>query len=103
MWVGVPYTGCKHKSEIPCTREDEAIAFAVGVMLGGGDCSVFMQNDGLGNSVNIIATLLQPYEIKVPLEIYVRHTPEHHAYMGYITKDLMKLLGYEGSNKTNNG
>jgi len=103
MRVGIPYTGCPHKSEVPCTREDEAVAFAVGVHLGGGECSVFMQNDGLANCVNIIATLLKPYDIKIGMEVKVRHEPEHHRYMGKITKPLMELLGYAESNQTNNG
>jgi sulfopyruvate decarboxylase TPP-binding subunit len=103
MHVGVPYTGCLYKSEVPVTREDEAIAFAVGVALGGGECQVYMQNDGLGQCVNIICTLLKPYDIKIPMEIKVRHSPEHHAYMGKITPELLRLLGYAESNKRNNG
>ena len=94
MRVGIPYSGCKHTSEVPCTREDEAIAFAVGVQLGGGECSVFMQNSGLGHCVDIITSLLKPYDIKIPMEVSVRHEPEHHRYMGSITKELMELLGY---------
>ncbi|KKM77151.1 hypothetical protein LCGC14_1373010 [marine sediment metagenome] len=94
MRVGIPYSGCKFKSEVPVTREDEAIAFAVGVILGGGECEVFMDNSGLAISVNIIATFLKPYDIKVPMTVKVRHEPEHHRFMGKITEDLMRLLGY---------
>jgi len=100
--VGIPYTGCKHQSEVPVTREDEAIAFAVGVALGGGECQVYMDNSGLGQCVNIISTLLRPYQITIPLEVSVRHEPEHHKYMGKITKPLMELLGYAESNPRNN-
>lgn len=103
MKVGVPYSKCPHTSEVPCTREDEAIAFAAGVIIGGGDCSVFMQNSGLGTSVDVIASLLKPYDIKVPMEIHVRHEPEHHRFMGSITYKLMELLGYAESNKRDNG
>jgi len=103
MWVGIPYTGVKHTSEVPVTREDEALAFATGVILGGKECFVFMQNSGLGHCIDTITSLLIPYQIKVPMEINVRHEPEHHAYMGKITADLLRLLGYAESNKTNNG
>ena len=98
MKVGIPFSGCKHLSEVPCTSEQEAVAFAVGVTLGGGECSVFMQNDGFANCINIMTTLLKPYDIKIPLEVNVRHSPEHHYYMGKITKPLMELLGYAESN-----
>ncbi len=102
MIVGIPYSGCPYKSEVPVTREDEAIAFAVGVVLGGGECSVFMDNSGLANCVNVIATLLKPYDIKIPMEVKVRHEPEHHRFMGSITEPLMRLLGYETSNRKDN-
>jgi len=103
MWVGVPYTDCPHKSEVPCTREDEAIAFAVGVQLGGGECSVFMSSPGFGNCINIIATLLKPYNIRIPMEVKIRHQPEHHAYMGSYMPKLMEMFGYATSNKKDNG
>jgi len=102
MRVGIPYTNCPFTSEVPCTSEEEAIAFAVGVILGGGECEVFMDNSGLGRCVNIIATLLKPYRITVPMSVKVRYDPEHHRFMGSITEPLMKLLGYETSNRKNN-
>ena len=100
--VGIPYSGCPYESAVPCTREDEAIAFAAGVIVGGGEALVFMQNSGLGHSLDVIMSLLKPYDIKVPMEIKVRHEPEHHYYMGKITKDLVRLIGYEEGNKKNN-
>ena len=102
MRVGIPYTGCKYESEVPCTREDEAIAFACGVILGGGECEVFMQNSGLGHCVDIITSLVRTYGIDVPLEINIRHEPEHHRLMGEITEPLLKLLGYEKSDRRYN-
>lgn len=102
MRVGIPYTGCLYKSEVPCTSEEEAIAFAVGVQLGGGECEVFMQNDGFLRCLNVITTLLKPYDIIVPMEIKVRYTPEHHYYAGKIMNDIMKALNYETSDRKNN-
>jgi sulfopyruvate decarboxylase TPP-binding subunit len=100
--IGVPYTNCPYISEVPCTREDEALAFAAGVILGGGECEVFMQNSGLGHCIDIITSLLKPYDIKINMILSVRHEPEHHAFMGRITNDLIKLLDYQTGSRENN-
>jgi phosphonopyruvate decarboxylase len=98
--VGVPCSKLKDltdeiKNYIPCTREDEAMALAVGAHLVGKKPLVFLQNSGLGNIVDIITSLLKPYGIKVDLLISVRNKPEQHAFMGKITKKLLKLLEYK--------
>lgn len=95
--VGVPCSDLKHESEIPCTREDEAVAIAVGAWFVGKNPLVFMQNSGLGHCVDIITSLLQPYGIDIDLDVAIRTEPEHHRYMGKITLELVGLLGYEGS------
>ena len=102
MKIGIPYTGCKHVSEVPVTREDEALAFAAGVIIGGGECSVFMGESGFGNCINVIATFLKPYKITVPMEVNVRYEPEHHKFMGEIMTPLMEILGYETGNRKDN-
>lgn len=98
--VGVPCSKLKDfidkiENYIPCTREDEAMALAVGAYLVGKKPLVFLQNSGLGNVVDIITSLLKPYDIKIDLLISVRNKPEHHAFMGKITKKLLELLEYE--------
>ncbi len=98
--VGIPCSQLKDftskiKDYIPCTREDEAIALAVGAYFVGKKPLVFLQNSGLGNAVDIITSLLKPYDIKIDLLISVRNKPEHHAFMGKITKKLLKLLEYD--------
>jgi len=80
---------------IIATREDEAMALAVGAYLVGKKPLVFMQNSGLGHIVDITTSLLKPYDIKIDLLISIRDSPEHHAFMGKITKDLLKLMEYE--------
>jgi len=97
--VGVPCSELKYFTDkienyIPCTREDEAMALAVGAYLVGKKPLVFLQNSGLGNVVDIITSLLKPYNIKIELLISVRNKPEHHAFIGKITKRLLKLLEY---------
>jgi phosphonopyruvate decarboxylase len=98
--VGVPCSKLQSfikdvKDYTPCTREDEAMALAVGAYLAGKKPLVFLQNSGLGNIVDIITSLLKPYGIKVDLFISVRNKPAHHAFMGKITKKLLELLEYE--------
>lgn len=76
--------------------EAEAIAMAAGATLAGRKALVLIQNSGLGNCVNPITSLLDPFQI--PLVILASHrgcqkdAPQHEL-MGAITYDLMKLLG----------
>lgn len=98
--VGVPCSRLKDsinkiENYIPCTREDEAMALAVGAYLVGKKPLVFLQNSGLGNTVDIITSLLKPYGIRIDLLISLRKKPEHHAFMGKTTKKLLKLLEYK--------
>ena len=86
----------KIKNYIPCTREDEAMAMAIGAYLAGKKPLVFLQNSGLGTLVDIITSLLKPYGIKeIDLLISVRNKPQHHAFMGKISRKLLKLLEYK--------
>jgi len=98
--VGVPCSKLKPITDkiahyIPCTREDEAMALAVGAYLAGKNPTVFLQNSGLGALVDIITSLLRPYGIKeIHLVISVRKRPAQHSYMGKITKKMLKILNY---------
>jgi phosphonopyruvate decarboxylase len=98
LYVGVPFSGCEKqlpKDYLIATREDEAVGIAAGAWLSGKSPIVFMQNSGLGNCVDIITSLLIPYGIKIDLLINERKEPEHHAFMGKITWQLMELLEYD--------
>lgn len=95
--AGVPFKGCEKyfaKQNIIATREDEAVAIAAGAWLAGKNPMVFMQNSGLGNSVDVITSLLKPYGIEFPIVIQHRDSPEHHAFMGKIEEQLKGLLEY---------
>lgn len=97
MIVGVPFSDMEKHVDgeyITATREDEAVAIAAGDYLAGGSPLVFMQNSGLGNCVDIMTSLLLPYDIKVNLLISNRESPKHHYYMYKITKHLIELLEY---------
>lgn len=102
FYVGVPFTGVEKfvpRIDLIATREDEAIGIAAGAWLAGKKPTVFMQNSGLGNSIDIITSLLKPYKIKFDLLINERKEPEHHALMGKITRNLIKLVEYENSTR----
>lgn len=98
--VGIPCSNLKDftkklKTYIPCTREDEAMALAVGAYLVGKKPLLFLQNSGLGNIVDIVTSLLKPYGITIDLLISARNKPAQHAFMGRITKKLLRLLEYK--------
>lgn len=96
--VGVPYSGCDKdlpEDYIIATREDEAIGIAVGAWLAGKTPLVFMQNSGIGNSVDIITSLLLPYNINIDIRVADRSSPYHHYFMHRLLRPLMELLKYD--------
>ncbi len=95
---------------VSAVREDSAIGLAVGAHLGGKRAAVFMQNSGLGVSVNALASLSRMYDCPQLLVISWRgeggdegvpagstskagfvDAPEH-IQMGMVTPKLLDLL-----------
>jgi sulfopyruvate decarboxylase alpha subunit len=54
------------------TREEEALGIAAGLYLGGTRPAVMMQSSGLGNSLNVLTSLLIPYRIPALMLISMR-------------------------------
>src|SRR5437773_2239786 len=88
---------------ISAVREDSALGLAAGAFLGGRQPVVFMQNSGLGVSVNAILSLNQIYDIPALLVVSWRgrpHWPEgrgdndapEHLIMGAVMEDFLRLL-----------
>lgn len=82
---------------IPSVREDAAVGLAAGAYLSGKSPVVFMQNSGLGYSLNAIASLNLIY--KIPTLIIVswrgfegKDAPEH-LVMGKISPGLLETTG----------
>lgn len=95
---GVPFSNCERyigENPIICTREDEAVAMAVGAMLAGKKPLVFMQNSGLGNCFDILTSLCLPYGLCPEILVDNRIEPEHHRIMGERCEELMKVIGYD--------
>lgn len=82
-------------------REDNAIGIAAGVAMAGGYPVVLMQNSGLGQSVNAIASLVVPYEIPMLLIISLRGvSPDQtseNAVMGRLTEPLLDSFSIQAA------
>ena len=82
---------------VPATREDEALGIATGAYLAGRKPVVLMQNSGLGNSINALASLVILYKIPLLLLIswrgYERKDSPEHLIMGESTVKLLEDIG----------
>lgn len=80
-------------------REDNAVAVAGGMSLAGRHPVVLMQNSGLGNSVNVLASLVVPYRIPMLLVVSMRGIDEdptqENQVMGQLTIPLLEGMGIE--------
>lgn len=56
---------------IPITREEEGFGICAGAYMGGMKPAILMQNSGLGNSVNVLASLMKLYNF--PILIIISH------------------------------
>lgn len=79
-------------------NEGDAVALAAGSVLGGARPLVMFQNSGLGNAVNALTSLCQPFRVPVLLAITHRGEPggepdePQHEQMGRITTALLDTL-----------
>ncbi len=78
-------------------REDNAVGMAAGASLAGRRPAVLMQNSGLGQAVNALASLTQPYAISMLLIVSLRGTDEdktpENFLMGQLTRPILRGLG----------
>jgi phosphonopyruvate decarboxylase len=82
---------------VAASVEGEAVSAAAGSWLAGGLGAALMQNSGLGNAVNPLASLAIPYEIPVLMIVSWRGEPGkkdavHHYPMGEATPGLLELM-----------
>ncbi len=90
----------KNISYYAASSEGEALVIASGIWLGGEKCAVMCQNSGLGNMVNPLTSLNEPFAIPVLLLIPWRGQPgeidePQHSLMGSITTQLLDLLNID--------
>jgi sulfopyruvate decarboxylase subunit alpha/phosphonopyruvate decarboxylase len=78
-------------------REDNAIAVAAGCALAGAKPVVLMQNSGLGNSVNALASLVVPYQLPILLVVSLRgaegDSTAENEVMGRLTPIVLENMG----------
>lgn len=82
---------------VGATSEGEAVAISAGAWLAGNNSAVFLQNSGLGNAINPIASLSSVYGIPALLIIGWRGQPgvkdePQHELMGEISPHLLAAL-----------
>ncbi len=84
---------------VGAANEGDAVAIAAGAELGGAQAVVMLQNSGLGNAVNPLASLNAIFKLPVLLIVTLRGEPSgppdepQHALMGAITEQMLDLLG----------
>lgn len=84
---------------IKATREEDAVGVATGAYLAGKKPIVLMQNSGLANCINALASLCIPYKIPILMLVTWRGYPKdkneplYHHVMGKSTIKLMNDLG----------
>ncbi len=61
-------------THVPVTREEEGFGICAGAYLGGKKTAILMQNSGLGNSVNVLASLYKLYQIPILMVMSHRGT-----------------------------
>ena len=85
----------KEIKHIPVTREEEAFGICAGAYLAGEKPCIIMQNSGLGNSINAIASLYKVYQIPTLLIISHRGLLKEEIPaqipMGLWTKKLLEV------------
>ncbi len=87
-------------SYVAATNEGEALAMAAGAQLAGRRPVVMLQNSGLGNLVNPLASLTYPFRIPALIIVTLRGDPSgkdepQHELMGRVTADMLRVLEVE--------
>jgi sulfopyruvate decarboxylase subunit alpha len=83
-------------AHVPVTREEEGVGISAGAHLGGKRPALLMQNSGLGNSINALASLNSLY--KIPLLLIISHrggageTIAGQVPMGRLTPKLLDAM-----------
>lgn len=92
-------------THIPVTREEEGFGICAGAYMGGMKPAILMQNSGLGNSVNVLASLMKLYNFPVLMIISHRGTFGEAVYgqipMSKATTKVLDSLDIRYHNVTN--
>ncbi len=61
-----------HINHVPANKEDEGMGLCAGAFLGGQRSCIIMQNTAIGVTINSLVTLIQYYQIPLPMLISFR-------------------------------
>lgn len=81
---------------VPVTREEEGVGLSAGAWMGGCKPALLMQNSGLGNSINALASLNSLY--RIPLLMIISHRGSvgepivGQIPMGRLTPHLLEMM-----------
>lgn len=86
-------------THVPVTREEEGVGVCAGAFMGGKRPALLMQNSGLGNCINALASLDLLYGIPLLMVMSHRGTAGEkisaQVPMGQATPPLLDALGFE--------
>ena len=83
----------EEKKHVPVTREEEGFGICAGAYMGGLKPAILMQNSGLGNSVNVIASLMKLYNFPILMIISHRGSLGEKVYGQFpMSKATTKIL-----------
>lgn len=88
----------RKRQYVPAANEGAALSIAAGARLAGARSAVLLQNSGLGNLVNPLASLVLPYRIPLLLLVSMRGWPlgtdePQHEVMGAATWSVVDSCG----------
>ena len=82
---------------VPSNKEDEGMGLCAGAFMGGKTPCIIMQNTALGVTINALATLIQFYQIPLPMLISYRgelgERVACQVEMAVHTKPILQQLG----------
>ena len=83
--------------DVPMTREEDGIGIAAGLFLSGKRPAMVIQSTGIGNSLNVLASLHKTYSIPLPIlaswrGVY-KEGIEAQLYFGKCLPDVLEAMG----------
>ncbi|MFL5739963.1 MAG: thiamine pyrophosphate-binding protein [Flavisolibacter sp.] len=87
----------KHNKCIYVTREEEGVALASGLSIGGKKIVMLIQQSGVGNLLNAIFTLADPYGIDFTIIVMVRGGEDENPIHWISSERTVKILEGLGS------
>ncbi len=74
------------------TREEEGVALASGLALSGKKVAMLIQQSGVGNMLNAVFTLSDPYAIHFPIIVMVRGEQDENPIHWLSTRNTVAML-----------